>query len=153
LPDAARRAIELEFEVQRQQAKAQFPEVAVVGVDEAAYCKSDEFPRAYKFVLILNIAPHGDWCTVFNQEWRTSLYNMMRETSIYGNRVALIVADSDNLQNHVDWIRGVVERTNEWVRSRGFMNIDAQIGRDKARALEEFDAIQSMKRRTREIKI
>ena len=81
------------------------------------------------------------------------MYLMKREATISGNRVTLIVADSDNLQRHIDWIKDLVARTNEWIHQDGFMNIDAQVNRAKSRALEEFDAIQSLKDRTKGLKV
>lgn len=153
MPEAARRAIELQYDVAAQQEKARFPEVSVLGVDEDGWRKSDALGRAYAFVILLDIVPPREWCDVFNQKWRQSFYNMMRETSIRENRVIMIVADSDNLQNHTDWIKRMVRETNEWIRTEGFFRIDIQIGQAKRKALDEFDAIQSMKKRGREIHI
>jgi len=153
LPDASRRAIELQYEIKRQRAKAQHREIDILGVDNDAYRKSTEFPSAYEFVLILNDTPQRDWCEVFDREYRDSWYNMKRETSIRGNRLVMIIADSDNLQWHVDWAKGLVKQTNEWIRTHGFRYIDSQIEQAKNRALEEFDAIQSMKDRTRNLKV
>ncbi len=153
LPKAARQAIELKFEAERQQIKAQFPQIEIVKVDEDAYCKNNKFPAAYKFVLIINRSPHHDWVEVFRQKYRNSFYNMKRETRVVGNRIEMIVADSDNLQNHVNFAKRLVEDTNKFVQSEGFLHIDVQINVAKAKALEEFDKIQSMKERTRSLKI
>lgn len=153
LPKAARQAIELKFEAERQQVKAQFPQIEIVKVDEDAYCKSNKFPAAYKFVLIINREPHYDWVEVFNQKYKNSWYSMKRETRILGNRIEMIVADSDNLQNHLNFAKKLVEETNKFVQSEGFLHIDIQINLAKAKALEEFDKIQSMKERTKSLRI
>jgi hypothetical protein len=153
LPEAARQAIELEFEIERERAKAEFVDVTVAGVDQTAYRKSNEFDRAYEFVVLLNTQPHSEWNKVFQYHYESSLYLMRREARISGNRVRLIVADSDNLQRHIDWIKDLVARTNEWIHREGFMNIDVRVDRAKNRALEEFDAIQSMKDRTKDLEV
>jgi hypothetical protein len=152
LPDAARQAIEIEYEIEREALKSQFPEIRVLGADESAYRKHNKFPRAYEFVLLLGREPHRDWISVFDREYQQSWYNMKREMRIAGDRVFLIVADSDNLQRHVDWVKDLVEKTNTWVRERGFTEIDVQVNRAKAEALEKFDAIYSMKERTRDLR-
>jgi len=153
LPEAARRAIELHYDVEAQCEKAKFPEINVTGVDEDGWRKSDAFGRAYEFVLLLNLEPNHDWCGVFDSRMKSSFYMMRRETRIRGNRVTLIVADSDNLQSHVDWVKGLVNETNNWIFTRGFMEIDVQVGLAKRKALEEFDAIQSMKSKVKGIRI
>jgi hypothetical protein len=153
LPEAARQAIELEFEIERERAKAEFVDVSVAGVDQGAYKKSNEFPRAYEFAVTLNTRPHPEWNKVFQYQYDSSMYLMKRQTRVSGTRIVLIVADSDNLQSHIDWIKELVARTNTWIRQEGFMNIDNQVNRAKNRALEEFDAIQSMKDRTKNLKV
>jgi len=128
-------------------------DITVVGVDQTAYRKSNEFAKAYEFVIMLNTQPHAEWNKVFHYQYENSLYLMKREARISGNRVILVVADSDNLQRHIDWIKDLVARTNEWIHRDGFMNIDVRVDRAKNRALEEFDAIQSMKNRTKDLKV
>ena len=149
----ARRAIEVQFEVERERAKAQFPKIQVVRIDEDAYRKSDEFPAAYKFELVLNQTPHHDWVNLFDQIYKRSWYNMKRETRIVRDRIQMIVADSDNLQGHVDFAKSLVEQTNEFVFTQGFANIDRQVNAAKAQALREYDAIQSMKERTKNLRL
>jgi hypothetical protein len=153
LPEAARKSIEIQIEMERHRLKSQFSEIQVTGVDDAAYQKSMKFSRAYQFVLILNTAPHSEWCKVFNKEYRNSSYYMKRDTRIQSDRMIMVVADSDDLQGQVDWIKGLVQITNKWVETEGFQNIDNQMNREKARVLDEFDAIQSMKSSTRDLKI
>ncbi|MFZ6008363.1 MAG: HNH endonuclease [Nitrospirota bacterium] len=152
-PGAARKAIELEYEIKREQTKAQFPPIEVTGVDHDAYRKSNKFGRAYEFVLVLNLQPHPDWTKVFDREYEMSWYNMKRETHISGDRIIMIVADSDDLQRHADWVKELIHRTNEFVQKEGFRHIDMEINREKTRALEVFDAIQSMKDRTKDLRI
>lgn len=149
----ARKAIEVQFEVERQQAKAQFTKTEIVRVDEDGYCKSDEFPAAYKFELVLNQIPHRDWVEVFNEMYRRNWYNMKRETRVARDRIQIIVADSDNLQGHVDFAKSLVEQTNDFVFTQGFAAIDKQINAAKAHALQEYDAIQSLKERTKKLKL
>jgi hypothetical protein len=153
LPEAARKAIELEHEIERQRIKAQYPEISIVGVDDDAYRKHNKFPRAFEFVILLDKQPNRDWCTVFEDEYRTSFYTMKRETIVSGNRLKMIIADSDNLQRQLDWAKSLVQSTNQRIQNEVSQNIDLQINRNKAAALAEFDAIQSMKERTKNLRI
>jgi hypothetical protein len=78
---------------------------------------------------------------------------MKRETFIRGDRIVSIIADSDNLQAHTDWIKRLLEETNSWLTTEGYQNIDREINSAMREELEIFDAIQSMKDRTKDIKI
>jgi len=49
---------------------------------------------------------------------------MKGETRIVRDRIQIIVANSDNLQGHVDFTKGLVEQTNDFVFTQGFDAID-----------------------------
>lgn len=149
----SRKAIEIQFEVERQQAKAKFTKIEIVRVDEDAYRKSGEFPAAYTFELVLNHIPHREWVEIFDEMYRRNWHNMKRETRIDRDRIQIIIADSDNQQVQVDFAKGLVEQTNEFVFAQGFAAIDIKINAAKANALGEYDSIQSMKERTRHLKL
>jgi len=78
---------------------------------------------------------------------------MKRETRIVRDRIQIIVEDFDNLQSHVDFTKGLVEQTNDFVFTQGFAAIDRKINAAKTRALSEYDAIQSLKERTMNLKL
>jgi hypothetical protein len=149
----ARRAIEIEWEIWKEQEKRKYPSMKIVKVDDAAYRKAPDFPAAYYLEFVLDAVPHPDWATVFMSEYKNSLYMMKRKTSLIRNRISMIVADSDNLQSHADFAKRLVESTNNLIHTRGFQLIDQRYESGKREALQEFDAIQSMKARTREIKL
>ncbi|MEK0337235.1 MAG: HNH endonuclease [Nitrosopumilus sp.] len=153
LPEAARRAIEINYEVERKRLKSQVDQVSLFGVDQDAYQKSNEFEKAYEFVLILDHTPNNDWKKVFQHHYENTLYLMTRETHIRGDRVVLIVAESDDLQAHTDWIKRLIKETNYWLTTQGFKNIDRQLNQKFHKELEQFDAIESMKERTKNIRI
>ncbi len=153
LPGGARKAIEIEFEIERQQQKAQYESVEITRVDEDAYQKSDEFPGAYVLELLLDRIPHPDWESVFDQQYEHSWYSMKRGTRIVGNRIQMIIADSDNLQGHVDFAKRLVNDTNNFIQTVGFPEIDRQINAAKRQALVEYDAIQSLKARTKDLRL
>jgi len=153
LPASARKAIEIKYEAERARVKASVDQHHLVGVDEAAYRKSNKFGRAYEFVLILDSNPSLDWKKIFMYNYSNSFYSMKRKTTIRGDRIVLIIADSDNLQAHTDWIKRLVNETNTWLTTQGFQNIDREINMQMREELERFDAIESMKARTKGIKI
>lgn len=153
LPDAARRAIEIKYDVERARLKSQVDQVSLTGIDNDAYRKSNAFGRAYEFVLILDHRPDQDWQKVFNSHYENSWYSMMRETRVRGDRIVMIVADSDDLQAHTNWVKGLIDETNTWLTTQGFQNIDRHLNQVLREELEQFDAIESMKSRTKDIKI
>ena len=153
LRGGARTAIEVEWEIERARAKAEFPEIQIVGVDDAAYRKASEFPAAYEFVLILNLRPNSVWIQAFDMEYRISWYHMKRTTRVRSDRIVMVIADSDNLQGHVDFAKQLVQRTNATIQRDIFHQIDSNINQGKRHALEQFDAIKSMKTRTRDLRL
>lgn len=149
----ARRAIEIEWEVRKEQEKRKYPEIKLQQVDDSAFRKAPDFPRAYYLEFILDRVPNSDWVDVFMAEWKISFYNMKRETRIQRDRIVMFVADSDNLQWHADFAKRLVEGTNKRIHTLGFQRIDQLCEQQKPAALQQFDAIQSMKARTKDIKL
>jgi len=150
---SARRAIEIEWEVRKEQEKRKYPEVKIQRVDDNALRKAPNFQRAYYLEFVFDRVPNSDWVDVFMAEWKRAFYNMKRETHIERDRIVMVVADSDNLQGHADFAKGLVEGTNNRIHTLGFQRIDQRCEQEKLAALKQFDAIQSMKARTEDIKL
>jgi hypothetical protein len=153
LRQGARAAIEAEWELRRAHDKGLYPPISISEVDETGYRKADDFPAAYRLVLNLNREPNPQWEQIFENEYHTSYYGMKRSTEVRGCTIVMIVADSDNLQGHVDFAKELVKRTNQTVERDVFRLIDQQIDRLKRQALEQFDAIQSLKAKTKNLVI
>lgn len=153
LRGGARRAIEIEWEISRERAKSEYPPIHIVAVDDDGWSQSNEFPAAYNFVLLLNQEPNPHWKTAFEHEYRSAFYNMKRRTHIQGDRIQMVVADSDNLQGHVDFAKELVKRTNDTITQRLFPVIDQKVDEGKREALRQFDAIKSLRQRTRDLRI
>jgi len=153
LRGGARKAIEIRWEVERGRRKAQYHRVSVTRVDEEAWRKAPDFPAAYTFVLILDRVPHRDWAEVFMHLYHEALYLMKRRTRLERDRIIMIVADQDNLQAHADFAKRLVQETNDYIESELFRRIDVEVERKKREELTQFDAIQSLKARTRDIKL
>ena len=148
LPVAARKAIEIEFEVKRQNERAKFAMIEIIRIDDDAYRKSNEFGDAYFFELVLNQKPSSEWKKIFNHVHETSFYTMKRETSIAHDRIQMIIADTDNLQDHVNFAKRLVDETNSLVQSRIYPEIDRRTNAAKNQALKEYDTIQKLKSHT-----
>ncbi len=149
----ARRAIEIEWEIRKEQEKRKYPEIKIKSVDDNALRKAPDFPCAFYLEFMMDRRPNSDWVKVFMAEWEMSPYDMKRKTRIQGDRIVVVVPDSDNLQEYADRAKRLVESTNKRVHTLGFQRIDQIYEQQKRTALEHFDAIQSMKARTRNIKI
>lgn len=150
---SARRAIEIEWEVRKEQEKQKYPEVKIQRADDSALRKAPNFPHAYYLEFVLDRVPNSDWVDVFMAEYETTFYNMKRETHIERDRIVMVVADSDNLQGHADFANRLVEDTNNRIHTLVFQRIDQWCEQEKRAALQQFDAIQSMKARTKDIKL
>lgn len=153
LKGGARRAIEIHWEVERQQARAAYGLISIVGVDEDSWAKAGDFPAAYYFALTLSDTPHYQWVQIFNNEYHQSLYNMKRRTRVDGRRLIMVVADSDNLQGHVDFAKRLVDQTNRYVTDVLLPRVDAKIEQAKRSDLDEFDTIKSLKEAMKGLKI
>jgi hypothetical protein len=142
----------VEWEVRRAKEHAKYPPITVTGVHEDEWKKASDFPAAYTFVLRLSKAPDGQWVQVFDNEYKMSWYNMKRRAGIHGARLIMVVADSDNLQAQVDFAKEVVNRTNESFERDIFPHIDRAINEGRRLTLDQFDAIRSLKARTKDLR-
>jgi hypothetical protein len=149
----ARRAIEIEWEARKEQERRRFPEIKILKVDQEAFRKAPDFPKAYYLEFILNRIPNSEWADLLLVEWKASFYTMKRKTTVFHDRIVMIVSDLDNLQAHADFAKRLVEDTNQRVRDVVLPRIEQMCEGQKRKALEEFDAIRSMKKRTRDIRL
>jgi hypothetical protein len=153
LRGGARRAIEIEWEVCGEQEKSKYPEIRIARIDDSAWRKAPDFPAAYVLEFVLNRVPNSEWVQIFVHNYQQAFYNMKRRTEIRGDRIIMIVDDSDNLQGHANFAKRLVEETNQFIRTQLFPHIDQEVKRRKREALQQFDAIQSLKARTKDIKL
>jgi hypothetical protein len=149
----ARRAIEVEFEIQSQRKKAQFQRVSILGIDEEGWRKANDFPAAYTLVFVLDRIPHPIWARVFGDLFQQDFYLMKRRTDLHRDRIVMVVADSDNMPHHADFAKRLVAETNQFIEGAYFRQIDEHFDREKRRALQEFDTIQSLKARVKGIRL
>jgi hypothetical protein len=99
---------------------------------------------------VLNRVPNFEWVQIFVHNYQQTFYNMKPRTEMRGNRIVMVVADSDNLQGHAKFAKRLVEETNQFIRTQLFQHIDQEVEHRKREALQQFDAIQSLKARTHE---
>jgi hypothetical protein len=149
----ARRAVEIEWEVCGEQEKSKYPEIRIARIDDSASRKAPDFPAGYVLAFVLNRVPNSEWVQIFMHNYRQAFYNMKRRTEIRGDRIIMIVAASDDLQGHANFAKRLVEETNQFIRTQLFPHIDQEVERKKREALQQFDAIQSLKARTKDIKL
>lgn len=149
----ARRAIEIEWEIQRQRELEEWPEINLVRIAGEESKKAPDFAHACTFVLVLDHHAYQGWEELFAHYHSHSYYSMNRRTYIEGDRIVMIVADIDNLQEHANFIKKIVEETNTAIKNRVIPAINSNIEMRKAAALREFDMIQGLKLRTQDIKL
>ena len=119
----ARRAIEVEWEVRGEQEKSKYPEIRIGRIDDSAWRKVPDFPAAYFVEFVLDRSPNSEWVRIFMHNYQQALYNMKRRTEIRGDRIVMIVVDSDNLQGHANFTKRLVEETNQFIRTQLFQQI------------------------------
>lgn len=149
----ARKAIEIEWEVEYQREKAKWADISIAKIDDDAWIKADDFERAYKLVFILDRMPSSEWNEVFMYNFKHSFNFSKRRTYLEGNRMIMIVADSDNLQEHANYAKRLTQEANNIVQSQVLPRVKAEIERKKQAALQVFDTIQTLKTRTKDIKL
>jgi hypothetical protein len=149
----ARRAIEIEWDIQKEREKRKFPDISIVRVIDEAFRKAPDFASAYYLEFLLTQSPRSQWAEAFEQNYHYSFYNMKRKTEVEGNRIVMVVAESDNLQAHADFAKKLVSQTNDFIRSQLFSHIDTQCELRKQEALRQFDAIKSLRDRAKGIRI
>jgi hypothetical protein len=153
LRGGARRAIEVEWEVERQRQRSWYAPHNITRVDDDAWSKAPDFPAAYTFVLLLDRKPHQTWAEAFKAVYSQSGYSMKRKAKLVHDRIVMIVADSDNLQWHADFAKQVVAETNAAIETRYFPEVDKRIDASLRHELQQFDTIQSLKARVKDIKL
>ncbi len=153
LIEGARKAIEVEWDTKRHQELAKFPIISLEKIDTDSWAKADQFERAYKLVFILNTTPHSLWRDAFLDHHLHSLYSGKRETYFQGNKLVMIVADSDNLQEHAKYAKQLVDEANKIFTDRVIPAIVRDFEQQKRKALEEFDTLQNLKAKTKNIKL
>jgi len=153
LKAGAREALEIECDIDIQRELAKWKSISIVAVDEDGWKKHDKFPAAYSFVVKLSESPYPAWRQVFENQWHTALYMMKRETHIQGDRIVMIVADSDNLQNHLDHLKQLVEWTNRHIQDHVERRVKPDLERQRRQVLHEFDTIESLKSKVKELKL
>ena len=78
---------------------------------------------------------------------------MKRRADLRGDRIVMVVADRDDMQQHADFAKRFVAETNQFIERDYFRRIDTHFDREKRRTLQEFDTIQSLKDHVKGIKL
>lgn len=149
----AREALEIECDIDIQRELAKWKSISIVAVDEDGWEKHDKFPAAYSFVVKLSDSPHPAWRAAFEDEWRYAIYSMKRSATIAGDRIEMVVADSDDLQNHLDELKRAAESVNARIRDHVERRVKPDLERQRRQVLHEFDTIESLKSKVKELKL
>lgn len=88
-------------------------EIMITGVDKNGIVKDDSFPSAYEYPFFLSAEPDDEWQIIFHEEYHGALYPMKREMEIIENRIVLIIAETDNKEKHLDFLKNMVDNTNK----------------------------------------
>lgn len=146
----ARKALEAKWEIERaRRVRLVNPPVAIESVDPDSTKKAPDFERACYLTFRFNRGTGYIWQETFEREYKASFYMMKRKMEVCDRHVTLVVGETDNLQDHADFLKQVVQRTNAAVTVR----VNKDVDREKAEALARFDSIQTVKCRARTIRL
>jgi len=81
-------------------------------VNKIAIEKDQYFHDAYLIDLPLDSMPDHVWLDFFTREWKASRHLWDRKLFVIGDKLRLVTTAYD-LEDKIDWIKQVVERTNE----------------------------------------
>ena len=126
--------------------------VQVIGKDEEGIEKDDSFPAAYKLPFKLSELPDSRWREIFEHVHRINIYSAMkRRAYVSGDRIIVIIANSDDMQHQADIIKRAVQDTNKEI-DRINEQILAQEKREKEKTEKEVEAIKGLKDKAKDIK-
>jgi hypothetical protein len=89
------------------------------------------FRSAYVIDLPLDSVPGHAWQDILDREWRASLRLWDRKLFVVGDKLRLVTT-LDDIEGKLDWIKQVIERTNE-----GIDEYNKEINARKAQKEEE----------------
>lgn len=82
-----------------------------VDVDNIAIRRDQYFSNAYVIDLPLDSVPDHVWQDIAEREWKSSRHLWDRKLFVVGDKLRLVTT-IDNIEDKVDWVRYIVERTN-----------------------------------------
>ena len=82
-----------------------------IDIDTVAISKDRYFPKAYVVDLPLETVPDHVWQDIFERLWRSGRNVWDRKLFVVGDKLRLVTT-VENVEDKLDWVRGVVERTN-----------------------------------------
>lgn len=125
-------------------------------INKIAITKDYYFHDAYVIDLPLDSIPDHVWLDFFTREWKASRRLWDRKLFVIGDKLRLVTTAYD-IEDKIDWIKQVVERTNENLerysreQERIRVPLDEQVKKQIAEKEEEekarVEAIRSVLRK------
>lgn len=86
--------------------------LASPNVDSISINRDRYFHNAYTIDLPLDSMPDHIWQDIFEKEWKSSRHLWDRKLFIVGDKLRLVTT-VDDLEDKLDWISQIIERTNK----------------------------------------
>lgn len=151
-PKDSRTWLEIDFQIEKLKAIEYWREFNIVEVDEKGWKKAEEVDNAYEFVVRLDGMPYDEWQSALSIVRSMSLFKMKPTPYLTGDRLSVLVSESDNLQNHLDFLKVLVESTNEQIRLWK-PEMLRHLERNCQDKLKDFDVIESLKKKSSNLKL
>jgi hypothetical protein len=88
--------------------------VKPIDVEKITITRDRYFANAYIIDLPLDAVPDHVWQDIFEREWRASRHLWDRKLFVLGDRLRLVTS-MDGLEEKLNWVKQVIERTNKLV--------------------------------------
>lgn len=88
--------------------------VRIVKIDMDNIVKDPSFESAWAVYAYLDKAPDRRWGDYFDYAYRNMVNTDKRPLRLEGDRIRVVYAKGDNLQSHIDFVKGVVNTANSY---------------------------------------
>ena len=125
--------------------------ISIKSVDTDLVEKDDSFPEALAFYVYLSEVPESVWREFFSSEYEQSWFNLKREVTVSGDRIRIVTSPGEE-QQHIDFIKQVVERTNRQVDEyNGELERQQQL--DAKNRAKESKLVEDAKERLKRVRL
>lgn len=143
---------EIRWEEQRNREKKKHTAISILGIDQDAWQKTNDFPTAHNLHIVLNKIPSQEWTKVFQEFRNNDPYPMKRRIEIQEDRIIMTVGETDNLQAHSDFAKRLLNQTNNFFEQQVLPRMDAEVNSRKREEMRQIDTVYNLKAQAKKIK-
>lgn len=112
--------------------------IEVIGIDNVTLEKDMVFQEGYAFFVKLSDEPDPLW-RKYLLEWKNALHSMNREIRVEGDKLRLVFAYGDNIQNYVKYVTLLIKMINERIEKH---NKQVELEEKRKMVKQEFNQLK-----------